>query len=110
MTEVKTNPVKARFVPHAEFFDENMRARLPGSLCVAPDDEQEQGKPWQRWYYGCPCGCGAAGALRAQKGTKPPESPSWSWDGSIEAPTLSPSVNHIGHWHGWLKGGIWTSC
>ena len=27
---------------------------------------------------------------------------SWEWDGDIDAPTLSPSVHNVGHWHGWL--------
>lgn len=31
--------------------------------------------------------------------------PSWSWDGNLERPTLSPSVHHIGHWHGYVRAG-----
>ena len=31
--------------------------------------------------------------------------PVWQWDGNKEAPTLSPSINVIGVWHGWLKNG-----
>ena len=30
---------------------------------------------------------------------------SWDWDGNLDAPTLSPSINHVGCWHGWLKAG-----
>ena len=31
----------------------------------------------------------------------------WEWDGSMEAPTLHPSIDDRseGGWHGWLKGG-----
>ena len=29
----------------------------------------------------------------------------WQWDGNREAPTLSPSINVIGRWHGWLQAG-----
>lgn len=29
----------------------------------------------------------------------------WQWDGNREAPTLTPSVNVIGHWHGYLRVG-----
>lgn len=32
--------------------------------------------------------------------------PSWLWDGNKEAPTLSPSINVIDRWHGYLKNGI----
>lgn len=56
--------------------------------------------------YACPCGCGATGALNF----KPAPSPSWTWDGNREKPTLHPSAHHVGHWHGWLQGGVWKSC
>lgn len=110
MGEVRTAPVKATFVDRPDFFDDDMNARVPGSLCIAAADEQEAGKPWARWYYACPCGCGASGAVRVQAGTKPAKSPSWAWNGSYDAPTLTPSVYHIGHWHGWLRNGVWESC
>lgn len=110
MGEVRTAPVKAVFVPYAEFFDAEMIAKVPGSLCIAPAEHQEPGKPWTRWLYACPCGCGASGAVRVQAGQKPATSPSWEWDGNWEAPTLSPSVHHVGHWHGWLRNGVWESC
>lgn len=56
--------------------------------------------------YVCPCGCGRRGALDF----RPHPSPSWEWDGNRDAPTLSPSVDHVGHWHGWLRNGEWVSC
>ena len=31
--------------------------------------------------------------------------PVWGWDGNREAPTLSPSINVIGRWHGFLRAG-----
>jgi hypothetical protein len=31
--------------------------------------------------------------------------PVWQWDGNREAPTLSPSINVIGRWHGFLRAG-----
>lgn len=115
MAEVRTIPVPAVFVEYADFFDEDMMARRPGSLCIAPDTHQEAGKPWTRWLYACPCGCGASGTVRVQAGAKPVDSPSWNWNGSYDAAVLSPSVYHVGHWHGWLGGsggqspGIWES-
>lgn len=54
----------------------------------------------------CPCRCGSTGALSF----KPANSPSWLWDGKRDAPTLTPSVWDKGHWHGWLKAGVWESC
>lgn len=60
--------------------------------------------------YCCPCGCGLIGALPF----KPERSPSWTWDGDPEKPTLHPSVHHKidgkTHWHGWLTKGVWEAC
>ena len=36
--------------------------------------------------------------------------PSWEWDGNEDKPTLSPSVNAVGCWHGWVKSGRLVSC
>jgi hypothetical protein len=102
MAEKRTEPMPAVFVSYADFFDDEMNARLPGSICENEDDD--------RWLYACPCGCGTAGALRVGQGAKPAQTPSWLWNGSKEAPTLTPSVHHIGHWHGWLTDGMWLSC
>lgn len=60
--------------------------------------ELEQGGMW----YRCPCGCRCQGYLAF----RPAPSPSWEWDGKMVS--LHPSVNHVGHWHGWLKNGEWT--
>ena len=54
--------------------------------------------------YNCPCGCGARGSLAF----RPHPAPSWQWDGNVEQPSLTPSVNHVGHWHGFLTRGVWT--
>ena len=29
------------------------------------------------------------------------------WNGATEKPTLHPSINMLGHWHGWLREGVW---
>ena len=29
----------------------------------------------------------------------------WGWDGNEDAPTLTPSIHTIGHWHGWVRAG-----
>ncbi len=36
--------------------------------------------------------------------------PVWQWDGSREAPTLSPSIHVIGRWHGFLRAGKLETC
>lgn len=60
--------------------------------------------------YSCPCGCGNQGCLRFRP--LDPADPatnkaSWEFNGDKDAPTLSPSVHHVGHWHGWLQQGFW---
>lgn len=34
----------------------------------------------------------------------------WELSGTIDKPTLHPSLNWIGVWHGWLKNGRLESC
>ena len=29
----------------------------------------------------------------------------WGWDGNEDAPTLTPSIHCLGHWHGWVRAG-----
>lgn len=102
MSEVRTAPVKALALEKRAFHDGN----LAGSFYVnEPDSDGEQ-----QFWYRCPCGCGVCGPLTVGSGFKPADGPSWHWNGSLDAPTLSPSVHHVGHWHGWLRNGVWESC
>jgi hypothetical protein len=103
MAEVKTAPLQAAHVADKETF---LRDRIAGSFRVGPQDSDGELSFW----YCCPCGCGAVAPLLSGNGMKPSDSPSWNWNGSTDAPTLHPSVNHVGHWHGWLVDGIWKSC
>jgi len=97
MSEVKTAPVKAQ-----RFEDIDQVAAHPGAFeFFKSGDRYPAGM-----IFSCPCGCGARSSLDF----RPHASPSWDWDGNWEAPTLSPSVHHVGHWHGWLRAGIWESC
>ena len=34
----------------------------------------------------------------------------WTLSGTREKPTLSPSLNWVGMWHGWLQDGFLKSC
>lgn len=36
--------------------------------------------------------------------------PVWQWDGNREAPTLTPSINVVGRWHGFLRNGKLETC
>lgn len=104
MSEIKTQPVKAIHEPDKDNF---LNERIPGSFRLGPDINDNKSR---FFWYCCPCGCGNIGALRVGENFKPEDAPSWNWNGSIETPNLTPSVNHVGHWHGWLQNGTWVSC
>lgn len=106
MAEIKTQPVTAVAVAKEDFRRDGIGA-VPGSFYVtSPMDDG-----LQTFWYCCPCGCGAAGVLNVGNGFKPQTSrPSWNWNGSLDRPTLTPSVWHKGHWHGFLTDGVWRSC
>jgi hypothetical protein len=47
---------------------------------------------------------------------KPASTTGWDWNGNVERPTLSPSIQILGHgkpgtegcrWHGFLRDGVW---
>ena len=101
MSEEKAEPVQAvGFKDFVEFRE----ARWPGSFHIAED-----GDDIFFWSF-CPCGCGAQSCIPIGRNIKPDESPSWSWNGDEEKPSLEPSIHHVGHWHGWFTNGIWRSC
>jgi Family of unknown function (DUF6527) len=60
-----------------------------------------------RICYSCPCGCGVFTALQIARVKL---DRSWKWNGNIPKPTLEPSINHVGHWHGYLKDGEFIEC
>lgn len=97
MAEVKTAPVKAQRFEDIDEVDKHAGA----FEFYRKDDRYPAGM-----IYSCPCGCGTGGSLAF----RPHASPSWDWDGNWDAPTLSPSVHHVGHWHGYLRNGVWESC
>jgi len=41
--------------------------------------------------------------------TEPEQTGAWLWDGNEEAPTISPSINIIGSWHGFIREGKLTT-
>jgi len=34
----------------------------------------------------------------------------WDFNGNMETPTLSPSIRIEGHWHGFLRAGVLSTC
>jgi hypothetical protein len=106
MSEIKTNPVRAQHIADKEAFRVGGVGQVPGSFRVdEPDDDGER-----YFWFCCPCGCGDISSLTVGEGFKPADPPSWTWNGSFNSPELQPSVHRVGHWHGWLRAGVWTSC
>ena len=89
---------------HFPSLDALNKAREPGGFALTRKSDDEDLLFW----YCCPCGCGSIGPLSVGDGFKPAEAPSWWWNGSSEMPELMPSVNHVRHWHGWLRAGEWV--
>lgn len=107
MSEIKTQPVTAvHLAETADFQNEYEMGKVAGSFRV--DEPDSNGK--QTFWYCCPCGCRHISPLTVGNGFKPADSPSWQWNGSLDRPTLTPSVWWKGHWHGWLTDGVWRSC
>lgn len=67
--------------------------------------------------FNCPSGDGSECAIALRPTT---ERPSWDFSGTLEKPTLNPSVHRQFFrrdgsslktiWHGWLRDGVWQSC
>lgn len=107
MAEIQTQPVTAVNIQDKEQFQADYGpGRMPGSFRVDPPDNDGE----QYFWCVCPCGCGNIWPLTVGNGFKPADGPSWQWNGSLDKPTLTPSVHQEGHWHGYLTDGIWSSC
>jgi len=55
----------------------------------------------------CPCGCGNESYMNLNENNGHPR---WTLTGSLDEPTLAPSVHQTGmscKWHGWLRKGRW---
>lgn len=86
---------------------------MPGAYSF---EEATEGRGFWGWIkFSCPCGCGAPSRLPIGLKTKPRRGidaggiqATWEWDGNREAPTLTPSIHHIDHWHGFLTKGFFT--
>lgn len=99
-------PVKAVRVKNSEARDRLKAGRFRFYSNIA----DPKGTRWRGMIYACPCGCGSEGVIRFRgpDGAAIEGQHSWAWDDNERQPTLSPSIHHIGHWHGWLKAGYFT--
>jgi hypothetical protein len=64
----------------------------------------------RRFWFVCPGPCRGIAAIALRPVIDRHTKQSWEFDGNMEAPTLEPSINHVGCWHGWLRSGVFTSC
>jgi hypothetical protein len=97
-------PVKAMLVG-----DIDERSNLPGAFGYYI--HRDSGDEPRGIIYSCPCGCGRLGSLAFRPLSEDDvkhKRASWEWDKNREEPTLSPSVHHVGHWHGYLRKGMWV--
>jgi len=59
----------------------------------------------------CPGGCGAESTIVFRGRCDGHNRPSWEWNGSLDKPTLTPSILSLGcRWHGYLTDGVWKPC
>ncbi len=74
----------------------------PGSYTFFQYGNDEPDAPMRGMSFACPCGCGAILGVNFNR---------WTWDGNREAPTISPSIQHLDgcRWHGFLRGGYWET-
>lgn len=90
----------------------------PGDYCFAGrdflnDHAQHDPSEYSALLFNCPA-CGAYHGLPI----KPAGRRGWDWNGSVDKPTLSPSVLISGghgkpgtencRWHGHLRDGVWV--
>jgi hypothetical protein len=105
-------PVKAQYI--ADLFNHRNPPAGAFTYYTVADERKKADDPTAEKrgiIYTCPCGCGRQGVLPFEPKTTDDikyKRATWTWDKNVEAPTLTPSINHVGHWHGHLTGGMFT--
>lgn len=89
--------MKARRVPGLA----KQEGGQPGDFEVVVASRENEADRRFFWFV-CPGPCRMLSALCIDVG---PPKKTWSLSGTAEAPTLYPSINHEGCWHGWLRNG-----
>jgi len=88
----------------------------PGDFCFAGADflsghALRNRSEYRSMLFRCP-ECGSQHGVPLA----PHGNPGWHWDGNVERPTLTPSIQILGHgkpgtencrWHGYLTAGVW---
>ena len=85
--------------------DEAMRAAPQGAFDVSTNSAGQR-----YFWFKCPGACKSIAPIALRPVVVDGSPPSWEFNESLEAPTLRPSINHVGCWHGWLTDGVFTSC
>lgn len=94
MTATKNRPLRYR--PDTED-----RGELePGEFCYCRDDD---GRVASLSFWPCDSDSPLTAMMWPSQNK---HDASFVWSGTMEAPTLTPSVNALGRWHGWLKNGV----
>lgn len=60
-----------------------------------------------RIVFGCPLRPGSSCSVPVRGESLPNGAGPWGWDGNLESPTLTPSINCVGGcgWHGFITAG-----
>ena len=69
---------------------------------------EEEGNPENvRIVFGCPRRPGSSCSVPVKGEALPNGAGPWGWDGNLEAPTITPSINCVGGcgWHGFITAG-----
>ncbi len=63
----------------------------------------------RRLSFLCPCGCGSLAGIRVRNdGVN--DGKCWGWNKDEDKPTTAPSIDVIGHWHGYLTDDVFVKC
>lgn len=105
-----TATVKATHAPGIvdRYFDD-IEAEPPKPALQGAFDIITEPSGQRRFWFVCPGPCKALSAI-ALRPVFDGSPQSWEFDGNLEAPTLTPSIHHLGCWHGYLTAGEFTSC
>lgn len=98
---MNTESVNARRV--GDVFPDSREAIRPGDFCWGEE------KDGQRTLFIVLPGFDHPDAITVRRGS-PGGNRVWGWDGNEDAPTLQPSIQVPGYWHGFLEAGRLISC
>jgi hypothetical protein len=87
---------------HDDGWSDRYRAVPKGAFEITTEPNGQR-----RFWFRCPGACGSIAPLPLRP-VVDAKGDSWEWDGNAKSPTLQPSINHVGCWHGWLRSGVFT--